>query len=343
MRRRKMILDQRAASIADLAAVLAEQDRIGQANAEHIIKTRQSLATVLVPLADSASKAQIGDLEKQVSDLRMQLHATNTDKTTKKSLQTTIADLEKDLQSRRHIRELLSRPRIEPQRIATNSLLLESIIATLDPTTLWRMHQERAMGQSYADGEAQEEAETARRLAVRESRRQARERSMTVRPATIKPGSTSRNPTAAAAAQIAPATAPPRSTTTTATQTITAYISGILAAIRRGPPRTYTTQGVEIKWTNPLDAEYATEWPRAVTHGPLGYARHTAPPALARTPRLEVQDGLFDIATGRFVGAASRLANPQVQRYNREKSWRAEAAAAAAAETGSVAASSSTA
>lgn len=40
----------------------------------------------------------------------------------------------------------------------------------------------------------------------------------------------------------------------------------------------YTTEGVVIRWTNPLDAEFAAEWPAAVQHEFAGLARHTAPP-----------------------------------------------------------------
>lgn len=40
----------------------------------------------------------------------------------------------------------------------------------------------------------------------------------------------------------------------------------------------YTTEGVVIRWTNPLDAEFASEWPAAVKHDYAGLARHTAAP-----------------------------------------------------------------
>jgi hypothetical protein len=38
----------------------------------------------------------------------------------------------------------------------------------------------------------------------------------------------------------------------------------------------YTTKGVILRWTNPLDAEFAAEWPAAVQHEFAGLARHTA-------------------------------------------------------------------
>ena len=40
----------------------------------------------------------------------------------------------------------------------------------------------------------------------------------------------------------------------------------------------YTAEGVVIRWTNPLDAEFAAEWPAAVQHEFAGLARHTAAP-----------------------------------------------------------------
>lgn len=40
----------------------------------------------------------------------------------------------------------------------------------------------------------------------------------------------------------------------------------------------YTSEGVVIRWTNPLDVEFAAEWPSAVQHEYAGLARHTAAP-----------------------------------------------------------------
>ncbi|THZ71939.1 hypothetical protein D6C84_10118 [Aureobasidium pullulans] len=40
----------------------------------------------------------------------------------------------------------------------------------------------------------------------------------------------------------------------------------------------YTADGVTIRWTNPLDAEFAAEWPAAVKHDFAGLTRHTAAP-----------------------------------------------------------------
>lgn len=39
----------------------------------------------------------------------------------------------------------------------------------------------------------------------------------------------------------------------------------------------YTTSGITIRWTNPLDADYAPLWPEAVVHEAAGLVRHTAP------------------------------------------------------------------
>lgn len=38
----------------------------------------------------------------------------------------------------------------------------------------------------------------------------------------------------------------------------------------------YTADGVVIRWTNPLDAEFAESWPQAVRHEAAGLSRHTA-------------------------------------------------------------------
>ncbi|KAF1345762.1 transcriptional regulation of mitochondrial recombination-domain-containing protein [Delphinella strobiligena] len=39
----------------------------------------------------------------------------------------------------------------------------------------------------------------------------------------------------------------------------------------------YSADGIVIKWTNPLDAEYAESWPAAIEHQDAGLLRHTAP------------------------------------------------------------------
>ena len=41
--------------------------------------------------------------------------------------------------------------------------------------------------------------------------------------------------------------------------------------------REFTTEGIEIRWNNGLDAEYAEEWPENVVHGPMGYSRNVTP------------------------------------------------------------------
>ncbi|KAI5203170.1 hypothetical protein E4T39_04405 [Aureobasidium subglaciale] len=51
----------------------------------------------------------------------------------------------------------------------------------------------------------------------------------------------------------------------------------------------YTAEGVVIRWTNPLDAEFAAEWPAAVKHDSAGLARHTAAP-VDKEPVFHVQD-----------------------------------------------------
>lgn len=39
----------------------------------------------------------------------------------------------------------------------------------------------------------------------------------------------------------------------------------------------FTTNGVVVRWANPLDAEFAESWPVAVEHHDAGLLRHTAP------------------------------------------------------------------
>jgi hypothetical protein len=51
----------------------------------------------------------------------------------------------------------------------------------------------------------------------------------------------------------------------------------------------YTTEGVVLRWTNPLDAEFAAEWPAAVQHEFAGLARHTAAP-VDQEPAFSVEE-----------------------------------------------------
>lgn len=357
LRKRKMICDQKAASIADLAAVLAEQDQVGEANADSIVKTRQALTKLLLPYANLASESQISKLKQQVLDLHSPLpEGQSLDKTERQKRHATDKSLKKDLLFRRHVRDILSSQQQQAESSpddantnntkTNNASRLTHAISTLDATTMWRMHHECLMGQTYEAGIAQEQNELARRIAVRDRRRRAREATAAANSNLARGGEADvvnkvvkpvRKPAeavpAAAAAAAGPgpghdATDTPKSPLATVVERVSAYTSGMLATIRRGPPRPFSSKGVEIKWNNPLDAEFAPQWPQDVMHGPMGYARYTAPPAVAKKARLSVQDGLFDVATGRFVGAVKRLDAPHVQRYNREQSWQAEAQAA---------------
>jgi hypothetical protein len=49
------------------------------------------------------------------------------------------------------------------------------------------------------------------------------------------------------------------------------------------------TADVVIRWTNPLDAEYAAEWPAGVSHDSAGLSRHTAAP-IDQAPVFHTQD-----------------------------------------------------
>lgn len=41
----------------------------------------------------------------------------------------------------------------------------------------------------------------------------------------------------------------------------------------------FSQKGVTVRWANTLDAEYAEQWPAEVRHEPMGYVRNTAPSA----------------------------------------------------------------
>jgi hypothetical protein len=60
----------------------------------------------------------------------------------------------------------------------------------------------------------------------------------------------------------------------------------------------FASEGIKIKWSNLLDAEYAQTWPDNVSHHPMGLARHTAPRADA--------EPIMDVASMRKLNIESK-------------------------------------
>lgn len=51
----------------------------------------------------------------------------------------------------------------------------------------------------------------------------------------------------------------------------------LLSQIKKMRKPIYSMKGVKIKWQDPLDAEYAAAWPELVTHEPMGFVQYSAP------------------------------------------------------------------
>lgn len=57
-----------------------------------------------------------------------------------------------------------------------------------------------------------------------------------------------------------------------------------IRAQNRQQTPSFSMQGVRIKWSDPLDAEYAQAWPQAVEHAPMGFARPSGMPSPTAPP-----------------------------------------------------------
>lgn len=72
------------------------------------------------------------------------------------------------------------------------------------------------------------------------------------------------------------------------------YITGAeLKDIKLLKAPVFTMEGVSVKWSNALDAEYAEEWPASVQHDFMGLVRNTAP-----RPDHERADTVSDLKSG---------------------------------------------
>ncbi|KAK5681783.1 hypothetical protein LTS10_006316 [Elasticomyces elasticus] len=79
----KEIMDQKATSIADLAAVLSEQDEMGQKTAakrkDEMAIDRKAEVKEILALSEAAEKGELKELEAQLDDMRLRLESSEPD------------------------------------------------------------------------------------------------------------------------------------------------------------------------------------------------------------------------------------------------------------------------
>lgn len=314
LRKRKMIMDQKATSVADLAAVLLDQERIGGVNAATIESMRRNVGERLQARLDDYSRENISQYQQTVDDQRTKLN-TVTDKTMIAEHERRLHETSRHLAGLLAIHHMLSQKSFSEPTSSTSSTPtpsdIDAAVRTMPADKLYTLYHELQHGVIYT----QEAAEDARLSTALLERRQERlDARLALSQQKISPAFTM------ASLRESPNNKPKESKANdkhlsfTPIRVTSALMRNILKAIRRGPPPVFSSQGVEIKWANPLDAEHALEWPADVVHAPMGYARHTAPPALSKQPRLGIKDGLFDIK-GRFIAAASRIGTDKVKNY----------------------------
>jgi len=238
-KKRKMrvreVLNQRANSVADLAAVLIEQDDMGAKMTERKEKTakgsREFQANLMLELAREAESDGVKKIEARIEELE-ELKA-KADR-----IGETGSDMTKS-QMRREIQALRARKNKMQWSARMVADVRKNLIAS----------------RSQPPPEGSEVS-----------------------------ASTSTDPTPATATHADP------------TKITDADLHPLLPAFptprgdppKRGPIRAkirlanapiFSTEGVTIKWSNTLDAEYAEQWPDTIQHEPMGLVRHRAPRA----------------------------------------------------------------
>lgn len=220
----KAVLDQRANSVADLAAVLIEQDDMGAKMAEKKEKTAKSSrdfqANLMLELAQEAENGGIAKIEarkEQLEELKAKADRIGE----------TGSDMSKS-QMRREIQALAARKVKMQYSVEAVAKARKDLLASRSQPAL--------EGGSPAPAPA---------------------KSTEITSADLHP--------------LLPAFPIPRGDPPKR--------GPIRARIRQANAPIFSTEGVTIKWSNTLDAEYAEQWPDTVMHEPMGLVRHRAPRA----------------------------------------------------------------
>lgn len=239
----KAVMDQRANSVADLAAVLLEQEKWGmeatkkQTSIEKI--ERDSEVEEMLASAEEARKGGIEELQQAIDVLRQSL--------AKPEL------LQGEATSIRTVKRELAKAKV---RLTRMEFAREAVAA------------------AEIDAPTAEEDEAARKAVAEEAASEA---------SAIQSSTNAVHATMAASPRFRHFHANLPSFPVRVRKDKTLPKRGReLQEVRRAALPIYSVEGVTVRWTDILDADYAAQWPERVRHEPMGLTRYTAPRADAR-------------------------------------------------------------
>jgi len=246
----RIVQDQKANSIADLAAVLSEQEGLGvKTIAKKELETKSDRGTEVALMLDYAVRAESGalqTLEEDIQNLERRLE--------KKEIARVAGVASEDRMSKTQLQNLLWKSKAKHQRMQFASKAVAA-----------------AREQAPPSPPVPTIPETERAAPAREPRTPV--------------GGTNTSGTEAK-----PSTAPPGIDWKAVLPSFPSRDSSklpkrgpILQKHRRMNAPIFNTEGVTVKWDDLLDAEYAKTWPDNVQHVRMGWSRYAAPPGGAET------------------------------------------------------------
>lgn len=245
----KLIMDQKANSIADLAAVLREQESIGATTDEEVVKEPdwESMATEITQLSTEAEDDGLKKTNAEIKSVRVERHSIVQDKA-KREEHKKLRHTETGLLEKR--RKMYIATQVKKQAFA-------------------EAKQDALEWDNKQDGASQQDETVALQFNLQDMIQRdtfhdlIQDFSTTYIPREMAPKQTSQQPL------------PKR--------------GELRKKLIKDKAPVYTAEGVRIKWMDPLDAEYAENWPRAVQHDIVGIVRHALPKPDSE-PVLDVED-----------------------------------------------------
>ena len=231
------VMDQKANSIADLAAVLLEQEELGMQRAEYIEtaaeKDKRKQVLEMLNLARIAETGGQETLESQIKESQATLDEDGAQGRRNK-LKKDIHELKRKLAKMRFAIDAVAEAR-ERAKVEESSVPVEPVAV--------------AESTEESSGTGEKRVKKVKKIVVPES----------VKLAPYLPS----YPSAFDRFQIKPENIPKR--------------GELKQEIKRRQQPIFTTNGISIRWANVLDAEFAQAWPNAVKHERMGLVRHAAP------------------------------------------------------------------
>ncbi|EME47954.1 hypothetical protein DOTSEDRAFT_147019 [Dothistroma septosporum NZE10] len=277
----KMVMDQKANSIADLAAVLLEQEALGAKTLQaKETRAREWRATQLEEMEGLAHKAEGGGMDKvsdQVDLMQKTLEQMRKDGTEgqRSKLKKEIADTKRQLRKMRHAVHVT----IEVNPKAGE---IERLAQSAEDDGL----EKNRDGIEVLRKLLQETRNPAENKSLKDQIRNQEQRLRLMQ-------------SAANAVQELRATSAPTEEGTSGDSLVAAYKKELLLSFAEDPTErdqktlpkrgwarrevdrrnrpTFTAEGITVKWANIMDVEYAGTWPDAVHHERMGFTTRNVP------------------------------------------------------------------